>query len=322
MTQRRTVRRLALAVACALVFALTSAGAAPTGAEVHPHYEQLLERGTFALEAGDGAEAARLLRLACFGMLEDPPALADCLTRLALAQAAAGDDEGFGATFRRLVEVEERFDGYGDAESPAGMRAAFEAEVAARIPARVLAATPAFARLIPAEPGERAGEEAAGAEPARPLVPGPPEPEPEEAAAPDAGLTPGGQDGQGLSPEEREQLDRARALLAAARDRGDLDEPARLARQVADANPESREAQHLAAVIAYRAARWEEAVRYFRQGGDPGDASPERLFYYAVSLYEAGEREEAADVLRRSLPRLEHTPFVRSYQSKILGESS
>jgi hypothetical protein len=29
-------------------------------------------------------------------MLEEPPALADCLTRLSLAQAAAGDDEGFG----------------------------------------------------------------------------------------------------------------------------------------------------------------------------------------------------------------------------------
>jgi tetratricopeptide (TPR) repeat protein len=328
MTGRRTA--LALALASSLVFALTSAlfsvGAAPAGAEVHSHYEQLLERGTFTLEAGEGAEAARLLRLACFGMLEDPPALADCLTRLALAQAAAGDDEGFGDTFRRLVEVEERFDGYADAESPAGMRAAFEAEAAARIPARVLAATPSFARLLPAEPGESEGEAAAGAAPVRPLVPNPPDVEPdrtaEAAAAPDAGLTPGEQDGQGLSPEEREQLDRARELLAAARDRGALDEPARLARQVADANPESREAQHLAAVIAYRAARWEEAVRYFRQGGDPGDASPERLFYYAVSLYEAGEREEAADVLRRSLPRLEHTPFVRSYQSKILGESS
>lgn len=332
MTRRRTALAFSrpLAPACALVFALTfaltSVGAAPAGAEVHPHYEQLLERGTFALEAGDGAEAARLLRLACFGMLEEPPALADCLTRLALAQAAAGDDEGFGDSFRRLVEVEERFGGYGDAESPAGMRQAFEAEVAARIPARVLSATPAFARLVPAEPGESAGEETAGTGPVRPLVPEPPATEPEgpaeAAAAPDAGLTPGGQDGQGLSPEEREQLDHARELLSAARDRGALDEPARLARQVADANPESREAQHLAAVIAYRAARWEEAVRYFRQGGDPGDASPESLFYYAVSLYEAGEREEAADVLRRSLPRLEQTPFVRSYQSKILGESS
>jgi hypothetical protein len=91
---------------------------------------------------------------------------------------------------------------------------------------------------------------------------------------------------------------------------------------VADSNPGSREAQHLAAVIAYRAAQWQEAVRYFRQGGDPGNGSPESLFYYAVSLYETGEREEAAEVLRRSLPRLEHTPFVRSYESKILGESS
>jgi tetratricopeptide (TPR) repeat protein len=264
-------------------------------------------------------------------MLEEPPALADCLTRLSLAQAAAGDDEGFGDTFRRLVEVQERFDGYDDAEISAGMRAAFEAEVTARIPARVLSATPDFARLAPAEPGAPA----TAARTVRPLVPGPSEPVPspseagaepgrsaEASPAPDARLTPAREDRGELSAQEREQLDQARELLSLARDRGALDEPSRLARQVADANPGSREAQHLAAVIAYRAAQWQEAVRYFRQGGDPGNGSPESLFYYAVSLYETGEREEAAEVLRRSLPRLEHTPFVRSYESKILGESS
>jgi hypothetical protein len=72
-------------------------------------------------------------------------------------------------------------------------------------------------------------------------------------------------------------------------------------------------------VIAYRAARWEDAVAYFRRGGEPDEETPEILFYFAVSLYEAGHREEAAEVLQRSLPRIEHTPFVLSYREKILG---
>jgi Flp pilus assembly protein TadD len=110
--------------------------------------------------------------------------------------------------------------------------------------------------------------------------------------------------------------------LQAARTRQDLDEPYRLAAEVADANPAVRGPQHLAAVIAYRAGRWEDAVRYFRRGGDPGEDDAETLFYMAVSLYEAGEPEAAAEALRRSLPRIEHTPFVRSYEAKILGEAS
>lgn len=287
---------------------LLALGALPlAGQDVHSHYEGLLERGTYALESGEPAEAARLLRFACFGMLEQPPVLADCLTRLAVAQAAAGDDEGFSDTFRRLAEIEESFGAYTDAPIAAGMRSAFETEAAARVPARILSSTPTFARLVPAAEGDEVA-----AAPVRPLAP-----EAGSGAQPESPST-GGQ----LDAEERARLDRARALLAAATDRGQLEEPARIAREVADANPASRQAQHLAAVIAYRAARWEEAVRYFRQGGDPGDNAPETLFYYAVSLYEVGERREAAEVLRRSLPRLEPTPFVRSYETKILGSEA
>jgi hypothetical protein len=311
--RRSSAPRLAAAVLSALLGA--SFVAAPLAAEgVHAHYAQLLERGTYTLGTGDAAEATRMLCLACFGMLDEPPSLADCLTRLAVAQAATGDDEAFSDTFRRVVEVEDRFGAYTSADIAPGMRTAFETEVTARIPVRVLETTRTFARLAPAEEAPVM----TSSTPVRPLDPDAAS-APAEAAPPPPVALP---DPSALDAGERERLARARELLAAARDRGDLDEPAQLAREVADANPGAREAQHLAAVIAYRATRWAEAVRYFRQGGDPGDAAPERLFYFAVSLYEVGEREEAAAVLRRSLPHLEHTPFVRSYESKILGEGS
>jgi hypothetical protein len=91
-----------------------------------------------------------------------------------------------------------------------------------------------------------------------------------------------------------------------------------LARELADASPAAREAQFLAAEIAYRLSLWNDALRYFERGGDPGVEQPERLFYLAVCLYETGDLEGAARTLRRCLPRIKRTPFVQSYASKIL----
>lgn len=281
---------------------------------VHPHYQRLLREGSFALERGEAAEAVRDLQLACFGYLEEPPALADCLMRLALAQGAVNDESGFRATFRRIVEVEERFHAYSRAASPPELRAGFEAEVAARIPPAILSETEAFARLAPQET-----ESAAAAV----------ETAPEDAAAGDAGSEmavvppPNGEapSPEPLDPDDETQLARARSLVAEAATRGDLDEPWRLARDVADRNPQSREAQELAAVIAYRGARWQDAVTYFRRAGDPAESPPEEQFYFAVSLYEAGNRVEAAEMMKQSFPKIDHTPFVLSYRDKILGPS-
>jgi tetratricopeptide (TPR) repeat protein len=297
-----SLRHLLPASLLALVLSPAAAGAA------HPHYERLLRQGSFALERGEPAEAVRELRLACFGFLEEPPALADCLMRLALAQAAAGDEMGFRDAFRRIVEVEERFEAYSQAQTPAEMRSAFEAEVAARIPPRILAETPVFEHLAPppddvaaqAAPAPGAGAPAPAGDPAPAVVAPAPVPEP-------------------LDADAEARLAKARNLLAQARTRDDLEEPWRLAREVADANPQSRRAQQLAAVIAYRATRWTDAVTYFRRAGEPDESAPEVLFYFAVSLYESGEPEAAADVLRRSLPRIDQTPFVLSYRDKILG---
>jgi len=54
--------------------------------------------------------------MACFGLLEEPPVLARCLTHLALAQASLGDGDAFLATFQRLLDLEQRFAAYTRAE--------------------------------------------------------------------------------------------------------------------------------------------------------------------------------------------------------------
>src|SRR5512143_1148249 len=85
-------------------------------------YLDLLQTGTRELDRGDATAAARDLRLASFGLLDDPPTLAGCLVRLGLAQATLGDNAGFDESFRRLAEVEERFSGFTRTDLPAALR--------------------------------------------------------------------------------------------------------------------------------------------------------------------------------------------------------
>jgi hypothetical protein len=51
----------------------------------------------------------------------------------------------------------------------------------------------------------------------------------------------------------------------------------------------------------------------------PGDDQPLRQFYYAVVLVETGDREAAATVLKRCLPHIRRTDYVKKYEAKILG---
>ncbi|HEX9940395.1 MAG TPA: hypothetical protein VGG03_00140, partial [Thermoanaerobaculia bacterium] len=90
-----------------LLLAATSAGSArAAGAAADPFYLSLLRDGQHASDRKEYAAAARDLRLACFGMLDEPRQLADCLARLALAQDHLNDVDGFRDTFQRLAEIE------------------------------------------------------------------------------------------------------------------------------------------------------------------------------------------------------------------------
>lgn len=269
MSRSRRVATTAVAALLALLAAgLPGAAQEVVPSEVHPHYQGLLRQGLYSLERGDAAAAARHLRLACFGMLDAPEPLADCLARLALAQSTQDDVEAFEQTFRRLIELEERFGVVSDGALSPVLSGQLAEQVALRISEEVLTETGGAFLL----------------------------------AAPDA-----------VEP----QLRRAREALASARNRSELVGVYEETAEVADDHPDHREAQHLAATLAYRISRWDEAVRYFRRGGDPSEEEPELLFYQAVALYETGDTRAAADALERSLPRLSRTPFVQQYQQKI-----
>jgi hypothetical protein len=500
-----------------------------------PFYMRLLRQGTDAYNRRDYQPAVRQLRVACFGLLDEPQLLADGLTRLALAQAAAGDETAFRETFQRLSEVEERYQGYSRADIPKDMRGAFEVLVVQMIPRATLSENAAFGRLVPSrqdnvsklppaqrrkelerlikkEPSEgrwrlmladleladgngssayaaadgalklapgnrealklrglaaaadkkwasavedlrscgfansdpkvagallsclvelkrwqeandlavqlpsdvardrtvqqltvsaaaglaasrpavaptptrvvlggaKVGEKpAAGAGVAAGVVAGGPAqtPTPRPAAKPAGstgalGVVGGGTPslsatklpekptaaagspqvftpkpteksatgiaaavGSGspsapaqkpltrkgvLSTAERADLGRVQELAKS----GMLDDAFAVARKVADARPDLVEPQFVAAEMAYRTTRWNDAVVYFRRAGDPGDSQPLLLFYSAVALYETGDRAGAAAALKRCLPNIRRTSFVDDVARKVLGDSA
>jgi len=301
----------------------------PAQAAVDPFYQGLLRDGQLAFDRKEYATAARVLRLACFGMLDEPRPLADCLSRLALAQDGNGDAAGFRETFQRLLEVEDRFKGYSQGELPPELRATLEARLATRLPAATLAAAPAFrstlAKKGPAPAASPSPPRSGAPVPSAPAAAPPPAPVPSSTAAtPAVEKTAASAPANPPSPKpltdgERKQLEQARQLLGEPRPSKELRQAFELARSVADSHPDSKEAQHLAAEGAYRISRWSDAALYFRRGGDPGEEEPERLFYMAVSLYESGDAAAAAAAFKRALPNLKRTPYVESYMRKILG---
>lgn len=449
-----------------LVVALLVAAAPLLAAD--SFYLGMLRRGTDAFNRRDFPEAVRLLRIACFGFLEEPELLVDGLTRLGLAQLETGDKEAFRATFERVLEVETRFGAYSKASLAPEQRAAFESAVLRAVPPATLQTAPAFSGLLPRpeerlaklpprqrrgelerllaeEPGEvrwplmlaelelgegRPGQAARRAETALRLQPDnpealrlhglglaadgrcvaalaeferlpdaardprvqvatlaclveldrwddavaagqtfpealatrpdvarllrraqdevrkkearaarrapaptpPPAPEPEAAPtsppeppapAPSSRRRPGkpappastAPVGASLTAEDAAALAQAEELVRA----NELLRAFSLARQVAEANPAVGKAQLVAGEMAYRIARWSEAVRFFRQAGGVPESEPQRQFYFAVALYETGDRAGAAQELRRCVAVLERTPFVDDYVRKILG---
>jgi TolA-binding protein len=486
MTRRGTWTALPLLLALAVPAMMPVSSA---WASADPFYLGLLRDGRLAYDRADYATAAKDLRLACFGLLDDPQPLTDCLVRLAVAQGAGNDAEGFRDTFRRLAEVEDRFGAYGKATLPPELRSAFEQKLVVLIPAATLETIPVWKPLLqhkaeaeiaalppkerrreletrlakeprsltwnllaadldvdegkaesaiaraelaaatapqdpratcmrglaraygrhcpealadlepcplaarearyatallgcrvelgawrkaeeqvrglppqlredkkiaalaqqvaqhpspatpPAAPATSVSSPPPATKPAEPApAPAKPAPAPDRTLdrAPDKTAAKPPPDPPAAKPvpvkpipaapvahpfslAEHEAMDRAHRLLAASSPAKDLKEALRLAREVADAHPESKEAQYLAGEAAYRNSRWTDAVFLFRRAGEPGDDHPELLFYLAVSLYEMGDQPAATAALKRSLPRLQKSPYIESYVRRITG---
>ncbi len=131
---RLAVASLALAVVL---------GTAPSFA-ADPFYENLLAKGKAALAQGQFSAAAHDLRIACFGLLDEPTSLAVGLTQLTLAHHRTGNATAFDEATARLLDLETRFSAYSDAEIDPATRAAFEQRLVEAVPYEQLQRLPAF----------------------------------------------------------------------------------------------------------------------------------------------------------------------------------
>ena len=68
--------------------------------------EQMFERGKSSLESGDTVSAVKRLKIASFGLLNDPEQYASALVYLSVALGRSGDAAGAAKAIEKLVEVE------------------------------------------------------------------------------------------------------------------------------------------------------------------------------------------------------------------------
>lgn len=118
MSRPAPFRSLRSLVHTALAVALFATCPASTAAAVDTFYLRLFEDGRALAATGEPRQAADKLRLACFGMLDEPTALAPCLAHLLLAlDAADAATDDVEAVVDRLLEVEQRFRGWSEADT-------------------------------------------------------------------------------------------------------------------------------------------------------------------------------------------------------------
>ena len=131
------------AVAVVLQMAATAA-AQPDSDGARIFYLERLTDGKGSFARGEHREAARSFRLACFGLLEQPTLLTECVARLALAELAAGDQSEARDSLRRLVSLVDRFDRYDEASLSDAMRGDVETAALDLVPNELIEASPTF----------------------------------------------------------------------------------------------------------------------------------------------------------------------------------
>jgi tetratricopeptide (TPR) repeat protein len=110
--------------------------------------EQRLQDGRSAYQQKKFIDAIDEFRVAAFGLLDRPAGLSECLARLALAQAAAGQARETDETVNRFLEVERRFGVYGKTNLEPDVRADFQSLLLRSLPLDTLSVVPSLAGLV------------------------------------------------------------------------------------------------------------------------------------------------------------------------------
>jgi tetratricopeptide (TPR) repeat protein len=114
-------------------------------------YEMRLSAGKSSYAEKRYAEAIESLQIACFGLLDHPPRLAEGLVYLALAQTATGRTKEADETLGRFLEVERRFAPFAGLKLDAAVQSEYRALLVRRVAAATLATLPGLAGLVETE---------------------------------------------------------------------------------------------------------------------------------------------------------------------------
>ncbi|HUM01884.1 MAG TPA: hypothetical protein VL084_06335 [Thermoanaerobaculia bacterium] len=110
-----------------------------------------LQAGERACQAKKWVEAIDQLRIACFGLLDQPLYLSEGLAVLALAQNGAGKTAAVDTTLGRFLEVEQRFAVWAKVPLQRDVRADFETLLTKRVRPEVLLTVPTLSGLVETE---------------------------------------------------------------------------------------------------------------------------------------------------------------------------
>jgi hypothetical protein len=135
-----------------IILALAAIVSTPLRAE--EFYVTRLHAGERAYHEKKWVEAVDQLRIACFGLLDQPQYLSEGLAVLALAQNGAGRSAAVDATLGRFVEAEQRFGVWAKVPLSRDIRADFESLLTKRLRPEVLLGVPTLAGMVETE-GQR-----------------------------------------------------------------------------------------------------------------------------------------------------------------------
>ena len=121
---------------------------------IDPFYLGLLEEGKSKLQGQDWIHATETLRIACFGMLEEPEFLVECLVWLSVAERESNEEEAYLKTFGRILRLEGQFSAYSKAPLADSLRQNFQKTALRRVPRAVLDSSPSFSSWIPVPPAQ------------------------------------------------------------------------------------------------------------------------------------------------------------------------
>jgi hypothetical protein len=167
-----------------------AAPAAPASPVSDAFYLSRLRIGEQALSAGRAAEAADNLRVASFGLLDEPEKLSESLVWLALAQQRAGRGAEADATLRRFQSVQALFPSWGRLDLDPGMRREFEALLRKRLPGSTLESPREAERGPTPPPAPPVAPSAEAGPPVRPVPAAPAQAVPAPPATTSAGERP------------------------------------------------------------------------------------------------------------------------------------